>query len=858
MKKVLKIIFGIIGGTILLALLTVGIIFLMITSGRANPPEELYVEENAVFSFEDIYQKSLMNVKEDKQVKLTFTEEELNKIIYSAIVQGINENYYKTEEDKVIVDQNEFKIRSVYGEIKKGHIYLYAHVDSYIDAIINVKLELKQTETEFKLVVKSLRLGKLSFISGLGRLIINKVVLPKFDLEKELNDALDDTDFPLEFSMEDLSFSINKEELKAKVSDLMATSIGEPSYSTLLAELVSAFIDREGVLNLGVSEANEAGLVIDISDFAYDGEITAPKFDFEDFASKLVTLDEHNILTNDNFGLIDSYLLVGYENLNEENKATIATYDFSSIGIINPSLHEGYSHIVTASENLQDTVKADLYSEIADLSDGKIKINLNENTVNNVLASTPIIGDGYSLYRSDSVYERYTYLGVESLYCDIVNDSLSFNLSMNLNGQKILLSTDFDQDTTVTQDVKLQLNDVNIATYHMSSNARLAIMDILEGVIGANDLIKIEGDSLVVKTSNFKSYLGNEGLIDTIIQDTLEDTLSFTLTGVEGLSDDSFTITLNLTDFKTTATLPETIKEPFVKQSFVTEQALRIIFSDTAGSSVIRFTDTDINRTVYQDTHEYADLATTEVLDDGITTMNTTIDGIVFHFYDPVTTVEYLLDVNGFKTRAYLELTVSNNNSAEVILTPSPTLLLGSKAIDSTFMLNYVSESFVNNEVLKYDSVNNVFRLSANSFYELMTVGGISTFTVDKIAIDNGGINITVSVSEDQLLLLAALSTAQAAFQDVTQQEFFDPSLYNTEDPEQAAAISELQNQLDEIRNNQLNGEPISDEDISALLDNVNGLSEENKDIFFGQVDDEFTNQGYPGVLDALELAMYL
>ena len=858
MKKVLKIIFGIIGGTILLALLTVGIIFLMITSGRANPPEELYVEENAVFSFEDIYQKSLMNVKEDKQVKLTFTEEELNKIIYSAIVQDINENYYKTEEDKVIVDQNEFKIRSVYGEIKKGHIYLYAHVDSYIDAIINVKLELKQTETEFKLVVKSLRLGKLSFISGLGRLIINKVVLPKFDLEKELNDALDDTDFPLEFSMEDLSFSINKEELKAKVSDLMATSMGEPSYSTLLAELVSAFIDREGVLNLGVSEANEAGLVIDISDFAYDGEITAPKFDFEDFASKLVTLDEHNILTNDNFSLINSYLLAGYENLNEENKATIATYDFSSIGIINPSLHEGYSHIVTASENLQDTVKADLYSEIADLSDGKIKINLNENTVNNVLASTPIIGDGYSLYRSDSVYERYTYLGVESLYCDIVNDSLSFNLSMNLNGQKILLSTDFDQDTTVTQDVKLQLNDVNIGTYHMSSNARLAIMDILEGVIGANDLIKIEGDSLVVKTSNFKSYLGTEGLIDTIIQATLEDTLSFTLTGVEGLSDDSFTITLNLTDFKTTATLPETIKEPFVKQSFVTEQALRIIFSDTAGSSVIRFTDTDINRTVYQDTHEYADLATTEVLDDGITTMNTKVDGIVFHFYDPVTTVEYLLDVNGFKTRAYLELTVSNNNSAEVILTPSPTLLLGSKAIDSTFMLNYVSESFVNNEVLKYDSVNNVFRLSANSFYELMTVGGISTFTVDKIAIDNGGINITVSVSEDQLLLLAALSTAQAAFQDVTQQEFFDPSLYNTEDPEQAAAISELQNQLDEIRNNQLNGEPISDEDISALLDNVNGLSEENKDIFFGQVDDEFTNQGYPGVLDALELAMYL
>jgi len=238
--------------------------------------------------------------------------------------------------------------------------------------------------------------------------------------------------------------------------------------------------------------------------------------------------------------------------------------------------------------------------------------------------------------------------------------------------------------------------------------------------------------------------------------------------------------------------------------------------------------------------------------------LNITVEGIIFHFYSPITTVEYLVKINGLKTRAYLELTISNNDSPEVILTPSPTLLIGTKNIDSQFLLNYLSASFTNNDVLKYDEAQGVFKLSANSFYELMTVGGSSAFTVDKIKIHNGGINITVSVSEDQLALLAALAAAQAAFDEITQQDFFDPSLYNTLDPEQAAAIEEMQNQLEEIKNNQLNGEPISEEDINALLDNVNGLSEENKGIFFDQVSGEFDNQGYAGLLEALELAMYL
>lgn len=859
MRKVIKIIFATIMGIVLFVGLSILTLYLLLTAGKANPPEELYVAQNQEFSFEDILQKSLMNTKEDQKVKLTLTEEELNKLIYSLIVQGINPDYYKTEEDRAIYDSPEIKLRSVYGEIKDKYLYIYAHVDSYIDVVVTLKLEVKQTETDFKVIVKKLQLGKFNLTSGLGRLAIEKVLLPQIDLETELNNNFEESDIPVTFTWEDLSFTLTKADLKTKVNSILTESMDNPSYGTIISELLDTFIDTEGVINLGASENDGFGLVLDVTEFAYDGEITAPRFDFEAFKAKILTLDENGIINNDNSGLIISYLLVGYANISEENRAIIDACDFSSIEIADRTAHLGYANISTSDDNIEEDIINQLYSEVGDLSDGLIQISLDEATINDILAATSIIGEGFSLYRSNSAYEKYTFVGVESLFCDVVDDGLSFSLALSLNGQRLLLSTDFEQDTLVTTDVKLALTDISLGNYHMSEEAKEAILGILGEVVGDNDLILIQGNTISIMTSDLTSFLNtDEGVIDTIIDETLPEILTFELVGVEGITGGALNVRLDLVDFKTTQTLPNEVKEPFVQQTFVTEQALRILFGETAGTSEIRFTDLDINRKVYQDTHQYADLASSEVLPDGETTLNITVEGIIFHFYNPITTVEYLVNINGLKTRAYLELTVSNNDSPEVILTPSPTLLLGTKIVDSQFLLNYVSASFTNNDVLKYDEAQGVFKLSANSFYELMTVGGSSAFTVDKIKIHNGGINITVSVSEDQLALLAALAAAQAAFDEITQQDFFDPSLYNTLDPEQAAVIEEMQNQLEEIKNNQLNGEPISEEDINALLDNVNGLSEENKGIFFDQVSGEFDNQGYAGLLEALELAMYL
>ncbi len=859
MRKVIKIIFATIMGIVLFVGLSILTLYLLLTAGKANPPEELYVAQNQEFSFEDILQKSLMNTKEDQKVKLTLIEDELNKLIYSLIVQEINPDYYKTEEDRAIYDSPEVKIRSVYGEIKDKYLYIRAHVDSYIDVLVTLKLEIKQTETDFKLVVKKLQLGKFNLTSGLGRLAIEKILLPQIDLEAELNNNFEELDIPVKFTWEDLSFTLTKADIKTKVNSMLTESMDNPNYGTIISELLDTFIDTEGVINLGASENDGFGLVLDVTEFAYDGEITAPRFDFEVFKAKILTLDENGVINNDNSGLIISYLLVGYANISEENRAIINACDFSSIGIADKTAHLGYANISTSDDNIEEDIINQLYSEVGDLSDGLIQISLDEATINDILAATSIIGEGFSLYRSNSAYEKYTFVGVESLFCDVVDDGLSFSLALSLNGQRLLLSTSLEQDTLVTTDVKLELTDISLENYHMSAEAKEAILGILGEVVGDNDLILIQGNTISIMTSDLTSFLNtDEGVIDTIIDETLPEILTFELVGVEGITGGALNVRLDLVDFKTTQTLPNEVKEPFVQQTFVTEQALRILFGETAGTSEIRFTDLDINGKVYQDTHQYADLASSEVLPDGETTLNITVEGIIFHFYNPITTVEYLVNINGLKTRAYLELTVSNNDSPEVILTPSPTLLLGTKIVDSQFLLNYVSASFTNNDVLKYDEAQGVFKLSANSFYELMTVGGSSAFTVDKIKIHNGGINITVSVSEDQLALLAALAAAQAAFDEITQQDFFDPSLYNTLDPEQAAVIEEMQNQLEEIKNNQLNGEPISEEDINALLDNVNGLSEENKGIFFDQVSGEFDNQGYAGLLEALELAMYL
>ncbi|HQM18235.1 MAG TPA: hypothetical protein PKZ13_02995, partial [Bacilli bacterium] len=276
MRKVIKIIFATIMGIVLCIGLSILTFYLLLTAGTANPPEELYVAQNQEFSFEDILQKSLMNTKEDQKVKLTLTEDELNKLIYSLIVQEINPDYYKTEEDRAIYDSPEVKIRSVYGEIKDKYLYIRAHVDSYIDVLVTLKLEIKQTETDFKLVVKKLQLGKFNLTSGLGRLAIEKILLPQIDLEAELNNNFEESDIPVTFTWEDLSFTLTKADLKTKVNSILTESMDNPSYGTIISELLDTFIDTEGVINLGASENDGFGLVLDVTEFAYDGEITAP------------------------------------------------------------------------------------------------------------------------------------------------------------------------------------------------------------------------------------------------------------------------------------------------------------------------------------------------------------------------------------------------------------------------------------------------------------------------------------------------------------------------------------------------------------------------------------------------------
>lgn len=204
--------------------------------------------------------------------------------------------------------------------------------------------------------------------------------------------------------------------------------------------------------------------------------------------------------------MIISYLLVGYANISEENRATINACDFSSIGIADKTAHLGYANISTSDENIEDDIINQLYSEVGDLSDGLIQIGLDEATINNILAATPIIGEGFSLYRSNSAYEKYTFVGVESLFCDVVNDGLSFSLALSLNGQRLLLSTSLEQDTLVTTDVKLELTDISLGNYHMSAEAKEAILGILGEVVGDNELILIQGNTISIMTSDLTSF----------------------------------------------------------------------------------------------------------------------------------------------------------------------------------------------------------------------------------------------------------------------------------------------------------------------------------------------------------------
>jgi len=135
-------------------------------------------------------------------------------------------------------------------------------------------------------------------------------------------------------------------------------------------------------------------------------------------------------------------------------------------------------------------------------------------------------------------------------------------------------------------------------------------------------------------------------------------------------------------------------------------------------------------------------------------------------------------------------------------------------------------------QMMNYNEETGCFEISGNSMQEYMTVSGTNQYilNVSKIQITSGSIDVYASVPVMSVVSLT-LGQTHAALLNVLQDNDITMEMFDTTDPDQYRAISQLDLTLDYVADGITDNE-LSTYDTNALVECLEDLSAENQQIF--------------------------
>ena len=230
MKKLFKLIFGLIAGVIILAIVIVVATFVLLRDNTQAPVDEFHANQNIVLvdelanSFDDYFSGQTTSIN------ASITQGNFNGIIYKKILEK-NPNYLQgTDTDsndyKYISHQNEFGIRGIWVEFADKQIIITLGIDSLLGfrfpsaARLYLGLDLEAApENEIVVSIEKIKLGKIGISKGglFTRLLKKSGV----DVSNEINEFLKDSNGESfgYFNQDELEISVYKDKLLGMLSD---------------------------------------------------------------------------------------------------------------------------------------------------------------------------------------------------------------------------------------------------------------------------------------------------------------------------------------------------------------------------------------------------------------------------------------------------------------------------------------------------------------------------------------------------------------------------------------------------------------------------------------------------------------
>jgi len=876
MKKLMKFLFFFVLIIVLLVGGTIAILFFTISDKTDDAPTDLYDESiNANGQLAKVIDHSLSVTDE---INLTLSEEDINLLIFSIIRESVNIDYYNNgcttdsckyiqtvelDSEFLIVGGKKVLVKNAYSSLKDNSLTFFITLDVLgVKTNLNFGFIMEETDGVYKVTLNKFGLGGLNLMSGIGKLLLKPILSMAGISEESINQNIDEDNIPVDFNIKDFSFTFNKSDLGEILFGLMGPE--DENNQEILGEFITILTSSDNdILDIGFFKVNEIdtfGLKLNLTELKYDQTVDGVptlRVDYSTYQTNMSLLLSGG-LSREDFDVASKYILYGYSKLDELEKDVINTNDFSSVGINDKTSYLGLVH--TNVNDLNEYVSNKLYSELTDISDSNINVKIEESIINQIIFNNDLVGVGYnSFYQINDEY-KVIYSGIEAVWIDIVDNELGFKLLFNLNGTSMCLFTSFNNNTPNTAKIEAEFDELRIGSIQFSDDFKNTIINILKDSLNSSsiEIITIGDNNIIIDTNEFIDELEGEGSfadLINILKD--EDMISLNLVGTSLTADGtiSFSIDLEKLEVEDLSTALSQVSNPFDVDTFIQNKTQTLIINNLSSPDEMKmtFTEKEFSRLIYQETNGYQGFSNTTTLEDGTTEFTYQVTGIIIEFTPEIVRIKFVLEVNGLETMVILDGDVlSSLDEDQVIIDLKDTILLGDITTSSDFILDMLGDNMNNLSVIEYDAVEKNLILTSVAFEQFIAVGGDSSpLTVEKIRVINKAIEIVVNHSDPTLG--AMIDDASSAIESVLGDDFLDTNLFDTTDPEQAAAVTELNDILSEIST--IISDPVQEltsEETDQLIEAMNNLSDENQEELLNQIENESSSQDLLDLYSAL------
>lgn len=456
---------------------------------------------------------------------------------------------------------------------------------------------------------------------------------------------------------------------------------------------------------------------------------------------------------------------------------------------------------------------------------------------------------------------------VKSIYAEIKNGELEISVPMRIFGVKTRarLSAKFEEtkDSFIIDFETLGMGKANL----LSGIGH----DIARKIVKKEDIDKLFKDKDLPFTFDFiesKLYIDKEEFNKLVMkfvnptdmqesdEKSLLTELMATLTDKNndlvdfGVFGNSFGFKFDLSKFRVDDSITNLINEVknLDKDHFMSYKTQSLVISNlvSSASTKIPFSNLEFNQLVYHYTNQYQDFKFSFDIPNSTSKMNFEITGILFDFYTDGVVIRINFTLNGLKSSILINGALEAKDDKTIWIKVGDKITIGQDTdesmgeyiiANSSMILNMVGKNMSNAEVISYLAQEKAFVLNADSFTKLMALeDGTTPLVVNKISITDDFFEVYVGLDPSSSIA-SLLEQATTNFLDILSNNIFDLIDFDTTNQEELEAVTELLETLDSIANGITNSN-LSSEDTNQLLENLNNLSPENRNIFLSQLEE--------------------